>query len=207
MDATLALQFWLVGIVLVLTPGPDWAYAIASGVRSPRVAPAVAGMVAGHGAVVVLVAVGLGALLSAQPSAMTALTLVGAAYLMYLGIRTLRAPAGPLAADSAAVGVDPMRQFLTGTGISGVNPKGLILLLALLPQFTSPTGWAPGLQMLALGGLHLLNCAVVYSVVGVLANRVLSSRPSTAALVSRAAGILMTGMGAALLLEKGAQLL
>jgi threonine/homoserine/homoserine lactone efflux protein len=95
----------------------------------------------------------------------------------------------------------PARQFLRGAGVSATNPKGR-LLLALLPQFTAQRGWPAAAQMLALGGIHLLNCAVVYFTVALLARRILRSRPRATVIVTKISGAAMTLIGAGLLIER-----
>jgi len=202
MDVSSLVQFWVVAVLLALTPGADWAYAIAAGLRARSVAPSVLGMVCGYVVVVGVVALGVGAAVTRYPAVLTVLTVGGAAYLVYLGASTLRSSVGRLDASERPVGDRPVAQFLRGAGVSGINPKGLLLLLALLPQFTSPTGWPTSVQMLVLGGLHVLNVAVVYSVVAVLARRMLASRPRAGVVVTRVAGVVMVVMGAAILVEK-----
>jgi threonine/homoserine/homoserine lactone efflux protein len=202
MDVSSVVQFWVVAVLLALTPGADWAYAIAAGLRGRSVAPSVLGMVCGYVVVVGVVALGVGAVVTRYPAVLTALTVAGAGYLVHLGVVTLRSTVGRLDASERPVGDRPLAQFLRGAGVSGINPKGLLLLLALLPQFTSPTGWPTSAQMLVLGGLHVANVAVIYSVVAVLARRVLSSRPRARVVVTKVSGVAMVVLGAALLVEK-----
>ncbi len=202
MDVSLALAFWAVAIALAVTPGADWAYAIAAGTRARSVAPSILGMLTGYTLVIVVIAVGLGAVVTAFPIALTVLTVGGAAYLVWLGVSTLHA--APAAVNDSGEGLRarPSGQFLRGMGVSGINPKGLLLLLALLPQFTSPGGWAPAAQMLVLGGMHLINCAVVYTSVALLARRLLRSRPTATAWVTRVSGVVMVGIGVVILAEQ-----
>jgi threonine/homoserine/homoserine lactone efflux protein len=201
-SATLILQFWVIAVLLVLTPGADWAYAIAAGVRTRVVAPSILGLLGGYVVVVVLVAVGAGSLISRFPVALTVLTIAGGVYLLYLGISTLVRRIRPLAVDGQPIDSGWARQFVRGAGVSGINPKGLLLLLALLPQFTTPHGWAPPAQMLVLGSLHLLDCAVVYFSVAYLARRILRSRPRATIVITKLSGIAMTAIGVALLIER-----
>lgn len=76
---TLALfaAFWAVSILLVITPGMDWAYVISAGIRGRVVVPAVAGLLFGHLLMIAIVVAGVGALLVGNPLALTALTLLG----------------------------------------------------------------------------------------------------------------------------------
>jgi threonine/homoserine/homoserine lactone efflux protein len=201
-DASLVVQYWVVAILLTLTPGADWAFAITSGLRARSVVPPLLGILFGYAIVIIVVAVGVGSLVTRYPAALTALTIAGACYLLWLGLTTLTRPAGHLAASDRPIAASPVRQFLRGAGVSGTNPKGLLLLLALLPQFTSARGWPPAAQMLALGGIHLLNCAAVYFTVALLARRVLRSRPRATVIVTKFSGAAMTLIGAGLLIER-----
>lgn len=202
MDVSLMVQFWTVAVLLALTPGADWAYAIAAGLRARSVMPSIAGMLIGYACVVAVVAFGAGALVTRYPAALTVLTLAGGAYLIFLGVSALAQPVTGIAASERPIGGTAMAQLARGAGVSGINPKGLLLLLALLPQFTSRSGWPSSEQMLALGGLHLLNCAVIYTAVALLARRILRSRPRATVVVTRFAGVAMIAIGAALLVER-----
>jgi LysE type translocator len=129
--------FWAVSFLLVITPGADWAYAIAAGLRHRTVLPAVGGLLAGHLAATAVVAAGVAALVARSPLVMTALTVAGAVYLVWLGIGTLAHPSAPQAATERATD-SWARQAAKGAGVSGLNPKVFLLFLALLPQFTRP---------------------------------------------------------------------
>jgi threonine/homoserine/homoserine lactone efflux protein len=181
----------------------DWAYAIASGLRHRAgVMPAVSGMLAGHLTATFIVAAGVAALLAASDVAMTLLTGAGAAYLIWLGASALRHPATPdLESQSAPSGQG--RLFAKGIGISLLNPKVFLLFLALLPQFTNASAsWPVGMQMIVLGVLHVINCAIVYFAVGYGAAVVLTRRPKAAKIVGILSGIVMIGLGLALITEK-----
>jgi threonine/homoserine/homoserine lactone efflux protein len=201
MTAAAIFGFWGVSTLLVLTPGADWAFAIAAGARR-RAVPSIAGIVTGYAIVVLAVAVGVGALVAANPLLLGALTIGGALYLIWIGLNgLLRAPA-PLTDASEAV-ASPWGTFFRGAGVSGFNPKGLLVLLALVPQFTSrETSWPPAAQMLLLGGLFVATCALVYSGVALLSRFLLVGRPRSAAVVARISGAAMTLIGLALLVER-----
>jgi threonine/homoserine/homoserine lactone efflux protein len=201
-DLGTAAAFWAVSVLFVITPGADWAYAITSGLRHRSVLPATGGLLAGHLVATALVAAGVGALVARTPLVLTVLTASGAAYLVWLGIGTATKPAAPHA--SGDVTSDSwIRQAVRGFAISGLNPKVLLLFLALLPQFTDSTArWPLSVQVLALGSLHVTNCAVVYTAVGVGARRVLEARPAAARAVSRFSGAAMVGIGTLLLVEQ-----
>ncbi|WP_456789900.1 LysE family translocator [Cellulomonas sp. P5_C5] len=196
------LGFWAVSVVFVVAPGSDWAYAITAGLRGRVALPAVGGMLAGHLMATLLVAAGVGALLAGAPGLLGGLTLVGGAYLLWLGFTTFTRPA--TAPDVAEVAESSRARWLwKGFGVSGLNPKVLLLILALLPQFTSASApWPVWAQILLLGLVHLATCAVVYLTVAMAAQRVLSARPAAARIVSRTSAAVMTGLGVALIVEQ-----
>jgi threonine/homoserine/homoserine lactone efflux protein len=94
--------FWAVSFLLVLVPGPDWAYAIAAGLRDRSVLPAVAGLLAGYAALTAVVAAGVAAVIARSHVVLTVLTTFGAVYLLRLGITTVTRPPAPGAAADRA---------------------------------------------------------------------------------------------------------
>lgn len=198
-----------IDVLLVLTPGPDWAYVLAVGLRDQMVLPAVAGLVAGYATLTALVAAGLAVLITTNPGALTAVTLLGGAYLIWLGASVLSHPADQDGEVGAATLARPSRSPSTarvaarGVATSGLNPKGLLLFVAVLPQFVERHGGLPvSAQIGVLGAIHMGNCAVAYLGVGTLARNLLTSRPTAAHTVTRAAGTAMIVLGALLLLER-----
>lgn len=199
MNLQLTGQFFAVALMLTMTPGPDWAYAIASGVRRGRFLPAITGMLSGHLLVIVLVAVGLGALITGHPVALEVLTAVGACYLLWLGAKTLlglRRTEDPNVAKQHEGGA-----FARGFAVSSLNPKGQLLLIALLPQFVTAGGWALQLQLLLLGIVFLTSCAIVYPAVAFGARTLLAARPQAAQLVTVFSGAIMMLLGAGLIYD------
>jgi threonine/homoserine/homoserine lactone efflux protein len=193
--------FWLVSFMLVLVPGADWAYAIAAGMSDRTVLPAVSGLLAGYVALTVVVAAGLATIVAGSPVILTVLTAVGALYLLWLGISTLRHPPTPRADTGQAPG-SWVRRAAKGAGISGLNPKALLLFVALLPQFiVRGAAWPFAVQIALLGLVHIANCGAVYMGVGATARRVLRSRPSAARAVSRTSGAAMILISALLVAE------
>lgn len=208
MAASSIAAFWAVSVLLVLVPGADWAYAITAGLRDRSVLPAVGGLLLGYVGLTLVVVAGLAAVVASNPAVLTALTVLGALYLMWLGIMTLVRPAAPASADPADVppGAAPGARLLKGAGISGLNPKALLLYVALLPQFaaahSSGNGWPLAAQIAVLGLVHMANCGAVYTGVGVLARTVLRARPVVARAVTRVSGAAMLVIGALLLVER-----
>ena len=88
-------------------------------------------------------------------------------------------------------------------GTSGINPKGLLFYVALVPQFVSPEASLPvPVQSGLLGLTFVLLVAVVYTCVALLARKLLHSRPAAARRVTLASGIIMVALGLALLAEQ-----
>jgi threonine/homoserine/homoserine lactone efflux protein len=114
------------------------------------------------------------------------------------------AAAGPATRGSAAAATRPAdtgRAVLArGMGVSALNPKGLLIFLALLPQFTNP-GWSWPLtaQLGLLGLVFAATCGVFYLGLGSAARKILAARPAAARAVTRFSGAAMVVIGALLL--------
>ncbi|TAM00779.1 MAG: LysE family translocator [Paraburkholderia sp.] len=202
MEASLVTAFWVVSFSLVMVPGADWAYVISAGLRGRVVAPAVGGMLLGYLAITIVVAAGIGKLVATVPSVLTVLTIVGGAYLLWLGIRTLMRPP-ELTAGQDEIQKGPWSWSMRGFAISGLNPKALLLFIALLPQFVRPqAGWSASGQIVALGLVHMVNVGAVYSVVGLGSKAVLSTRPKAARMVGQLSGAAMILVAALLFAEQ-----
>lgn len=196
------MGFWIVSFLLIMTPGADWAYTITAGISGRGIIPAVMGLMTGHLLATGIVVAGMGVLLAGHPLALSALTLFGALYLLWLGIGMLRCPAaitaGRTQADSSW-----NRWAIRGMCISGMNPKVFLLFLTLLPQFTDPQSlWPLPLQMSALALLHLITCTLVYLLVGYGSRALLATRPQAAKVVSRISGGMMIAISLLLLTEQ-----
>jgi threonine/homoserine/homoserine lactone efflux protein len=199
------LGFLVVDLLLVLTPGADWSYAIASGVRGSRIAAAVGGLAAGYVVHAALVAVGVGTLIAQSAASLGILTLLGATYLAWVGLAVLRDPPAPAADDGPQQ--PALRTALRGASISGTNPKGLLLFFAVLPQFVDPrAAWPAAAQLAVLGAAHIALCFVVYLTVAATARRLLRSRPSAARVVGRASGASMVAIALLLTADQVARL-
>jgi len=201
MAASSVATFWLIAILLIIVPGPDWAFILSAGLRGGSVAAAVGGLAIGYAAITSVVAAGVGTLVARTPAVLTGLTVAGGLYLMWHGARTFAAPAAPIAAAGAPSSSN-RALLVRGIGVSGLNPKGLLVLLALLPQFASPHGWPLSAQLGLLGLVFTLSCALFYLALGSSARRVLRTRPRAAASLSRLSGAAMFVIGALLLAER-----
>jgi threonine/homoserine/homoserine lactone efflux protein len=202
MAVSSVLAFWLVALLLIVCPGADWAFTIAAGLRSRSVIPAVGGLLLGYTAMTLVVAAGVGALVAGSPAALTGLTVAGGLYLMGHGTATLARPSAPVAASATTL-TRPRTLVMQGMAVSGLNPKGLLVMLALLPQFTDPHGsWPASAQLGLLGAAFVATCGAFYLCLGTFARRVLHARPAAARTVSRLSGAGMAVIGALLLIER-----
>ncbi|KXU85064.1 lysine transporter LysE [Paraburkholderia monticola] len=139
------LLFAAAYLLTTISPGPNVLLVIRNSVRygSRGAAASVAGNLLAQGIVVALVALGVGAVLVALPPLFVAMKVLGAAYLMYLGIRQLRSArktqasqtAQPASAASPAYAFDRRKVFREALLVSGSNPKTMIFLSAFMPQF------------------------------------------------------------------------
>ena len=192
---------WAVAALLIAVPGADWAYVIGTVLGGRPVLLAVSGIVIGYAGITIMVAAGVGALVAGTPASLTVLTIAGGLYLLWLGVRTFRRPGGHgVAADTA--GRTDRGTLLRGIGVSGLNPKGLLVFLAVLPQFATPSGaWPLAAQLGILGVVFTLTCGVFYLSVGSAARRILDGRPALSRVIARGSGAAMIGIGLLLLAE------
>jgi threonine/homoserine/homoserine lactone efflux protein len=102
MSLNILIAFWGVSILFVMTPGIDWAYAISSGIQGKRVLPAVTGLLTGHLMAALIVAAGVGTLVTSQPVLLQVLTGVGAVYLLWMGLSLSMRPAS-ISSDQVAI--------------------------------------------------------------------------------------------------------
>jgi threonine/homoserine/homoserine lactone efflux protein len=155
-DRTTLILFCIAALALLLTPGPVVLYTIARSIDQGRRAGLVSVLAAGIGDFchVVAATLGLSALLMSSAIAFSLVKYAGAAYLIYLGMRTLLARREPQLAPSAAP-VHLTRIFSQGLLVSILNPKTALFFLAFLPQFVQPAHGAVAAQILLLGGLFV----------------------------------------------------
>jgi threonine/homoserine/homoserine lactone efflux protein len=144
--------FVAAALLLLLTPGPAVLYIVARSIDQGRRAGLVSmlGVHVGTLVHVAAAAAGVSALLAASAVAFSTVKYVGAAYLVYLGVRRLleRAPAG----DTCPLSVRPLRRaFVDGVVVNVLNPKTALFFLAFLPQFVDVSRGHAGVQVLLLG--------------------------------------------------------
>lgn len=203
MDLDVWLAFFVASWLISLSPGAGAISCMAAGMRYGyrRAVWNIFGLQLGIMAGLVVVAIGLGAIIAASTTLFLAIKWLGAAYLVWLGIQQWRAPSASIA-DADAVGNDggaPAKLVATGFLVNATNPKGLIFLLAVLPQFIDPA--KPQLiQYVICGATLFFTDAVVMSGYTAFAARVLRllREPHHVRWMNRSFGSLFIAAGAVL---------
>ena len=172
-DTATLLGFIAAALVVLLTPGPGVLYVVtrslSQGQRAGLVS--VAGLSAGALVHVVAATAGLSALLLASAAAFGIVKLLGAAYLIYLGIRAF--VGGPATADVNDEAPRSLnRLFTDGVIVSVLNPKIAVFFLAFLPQFVQPDRGSVTGQIFSLGLLYVALAVVTDGMYAVLAGRI-----------------------------------
>jgi threonine/homoserine/homoserine lactone efflux protein len=188
--------------LLIVTPGPTMLMCMSNSINhGPRRAmTSVAGSVTAVMGVMLLSAMGLGALLAASETAFTITKVIGAGYLIWLGIRTFRAGA-PLV-DAQAL---PVRRsfYLQGVMVGASNPKSVLFFVAFLPQFLEPAApFAPQFAILALTFVMLEFAVLTPCALGVARILPLLRSSTLVRWINRVCGGLFTLMGGLLLLTR-----
>jgi threonine/homoserine/homoserine lactone efflux protein len=155
--ATLAV-FVGAALALLLVPGPAVLYIVARSMHQGRAAglSSVLGIHVGTLVHIVGATLGLSALLVSSATAFTAVKVLGAVYLVYLGVRTLLGRDGALEAAPAGTARGRRRDFAEGIVVNVLNPKTALFFLAFLPQFVDPDAGHATLQILVLGLTFML---------------------------------------------------
>ncbi|MBS7350904.1 MAG: LysE family translocator [Comamonas sp.] len=164
--ADVLLSFFGISVLLGLTPGPDNLFVLMQSAQHGwRVGLAVVlGLCLGIVGHTCAVALGLAALLAANPLAFGVMKLCGAAYLCYLAWGAWRAPVSSLAADlsTSSARLAWPRMVARGWLMNSSNPKVLVFFLALLPQFADPMRGSIAAQLVVLGLVFMLASWLVF---------------------------------------------
>lgn len=198
-------SFVIATLALNLAPGPDMTYVAARSLGQGRRAGIISalGISAGCLVHIAAAAAGLAVLLRAWPQAYAAIRIVGAVYLIYLGVgllgRARRAEAVAVVAadDDAAI-------FRQGVVTNVLNPKVALFVLAFFPQFVDPDRGNAALQTLALGAWFITSGTIVNAGVAWLAGsvRTLLQSQSGRAWFQRVSGAILVALGLRLALAR-----
>jgi threonine/homoserine/homoserine lactone efflux protein len=197
--------FLVATLALNLAPGPDMTYVAARSLGQGRRAGMISalGIAVGCWFHILAASAGVAVLMRAWPHAYSAVRLIGAAYLLYLGVGLWRnAGAGELTAVADANDVGIFRQ---GVITNILNPKVGMFFLAFLPQFVNPDRGPAGLQMLLLGVVFNVSGTLVNFAVAWLAGslRAILQSHSGRAWFQRVSGAILIGLGVRLAVARG----
>lgn len=198
------LAFVAASAVLIAIPGPSVLFVIGRSIALGRRAGvlSVVGNALGNIPAILATAFGIGALVASSIVAFTVLKIIGAAYLVWLGIQAIRHRHDHVAAPSR---VPTSRWTLLRQGfIVGVtNPKTIAFFVAVLPQFVDPHAGAVWLQLLVLGLIFqvlAVTCDSIWAVAAGTARTWFARSPKRIATLSGTGGFMMIGLGGALAL-------
>jgi threonine/homoserine/homoserine lactone efflux protein len=202
----MSLELWLIycvaAIGLSLTPGPNGLLSLTHGACF-GFRPTIATVLGGALGFFILIAAslaGMGTLLAASEKAFTIAKWIGAAYLVYLGVRVWRAPAPAIAVVAPEAGpreARRLRMFNQGFLVAVSNPKALIFFAAFLPQFMAPSV-SYAVQLAVFGGTFVAVEIVYELLLAVMAQRSAPWLARHGRWFNRAAGATFVGIGAAL---------
>ncbi|MGG1597569.1 MULTISPECIES: LysE family translocator [Paenibacillus] len=199
MDIHIVLYFTAASILLTLAPGPDILFVAAQSVSNGRKAgiATALGLCTGVLAHTFAAAAGISALLYNSALLFQLVKYAGAAYLLYLAWQALKEGAGELSLERV-----PRQSagalYRRGILMNVLNPKVSLFFLALLPQFVTPDGSHPALQMMVLGVIFMVQAIVVFSLVSLGAGFVgskLRARTGTIRWINRAKALLYAVIG------------
>ncbi len=203
-DHALLLAFLPAAAVLLVTPGPDMLFCLGQGLKGgPRAALAAdAGVATGVLAHAMAGGLGLAALVAAWPAAFEAIRWLGVAYLLWVAWRALREPFG---GGGARSGGRPGLAFRDGLATNLSNPKVLLFMLALLPQFVRPEAGPVLPQFLILGAVLAFGALLVNGAVGLMAGGIggaLARSPRVERATRFVTAVLFAGLALRLALER-----
>lgn len=199
-NASLSL-FLLAALVIAVIPGPGIFYVAARTLSGGRPAGIASTFGTALGGLVHVVAGGLGvsAIILASAQLFTVLKLIGALYLVWLGVRTFREAGNRLLEPIGPVGAT--QAFREGVLVEALNPKTAAFFLAFIPQFLDPAAGYPAFQFIALGLISVaLNtfADVIVVVVAARARATLVRRPIFIQRLRQGSGLFIAGLGISL---------
>lgn len=198
-------------LLLAITPGPGIFYVAARTLAGGRAEGVASSLGTGLGGMAHVLAgsLGVSAVVLASAELFTALKLLGAAYLVCLGVATLRAARRDGAAEEAgrapAPAVGAGRAFRDGVLVEALNPKTAAFFLAFVPQFVDPAAGGVALQFVILGAVSVLlntlaDIAVAFAASGI--RDAAGARPAVVRRLREASGGAMIALGVGLALAR-----
>jgi threonine/homoserine/homoserine lactone efflux protein len=205
-------DYWMfvaTGVLLNLTPGQDTFYVLGRSIaQGTRIGVASAlGITAGSLAHTAMAAIGLSAILATSARAFAIIKFVGAAYLVYLGVRMLMARRSATAPSPRGRVRSSLTAFRDGALTNILNPKVALFFLALMPQFIHPNSHAKVLAFILLGLTFVTTGTLWCLVLAISAGRardLFTHHPKRINMLSRASGALFMLLGLRLAVTRNA---
>ncbi|MFZ5649078.1 MAG: LysE family translocator [Bacillota bacterium] len=200
--------FLLSGILLNLTPGADTMYILGRSVSQGRKAGILSVFGISTGAVIhtLLASLGLSVILAKSLIAFNIIKYAGAAYLIYLGLKTLFSPSGQFSVDEGNKD-NMLKVYLQGILTNVLNPKVALFFLAFLPQFVDPANSLGPLPFLMLG-LTFITTGTIWclliAIFSSFATNKLRNNQLTTNIMNKLTGILFIGLGLNIMRAKAA---
>ncbi|MDP3892835.1 LysE family translocator [Nocardioides sp.] len=200
------LAFVVASLLFIQVPGPSLLFTIGRALTVGRrdALLSVVGNAVGLAVQATLVAVGLASVIAASATAYTAVKLVGAAYVIWLGIQAIRRRAESrlaMADPSTARRSGGLRSLRIGFVVGVTNPKTIVFFAAFLPQFANPAAGPAGPQLVLLGAIFAVLAVTsdtVWALAAGTARTWFARRPQRLDALSAAGGTMMIGLGASL---------
>jgi threonine/homoserine/homoserine lactone efflux protein len=192
--------FLLTGVLLNLTPGQDTFYILGRSVAEGTRSGVASALGIGVGSLIhtAMAALGLSAILSTSATAFMVVKLLGAAYLVYIGVRMLRGANVPRPPASPVGNAGVVGSFRDGIVTNVLNPKVALFFLALLPQFIAPDSERKVAAFIALGSTFVTTGTIWCLVLAIAAGKLrafFARHPKGWASLSRASGVLFVLLG------------
>lgn len=199
------IAFAVAAILFIQLPGPSLLFTIGRALTVGRRAAllSVVGNALGLIGQIIAVALGLGAIVAASAAAYTLLKVIGAGWVVWLGIQAIRHRSDARVALTLGERVPERTSAALRTGfvVGATNPKTIVFFVAFLPQFTNAAAGHVGAQVALLGTLFALMAVVSDSVWALAASRArdwFARKPQRLDAMGAAGGVMMIGLGATL---------
>lgn len=210
-SSTQLVAFLAASAAIIAIPGPSVLFIVGRALSAGRrdALLTVVGNAFGVFIQIVLVAAGVGALVARSAMLYSVIKIIGASYLIWLGVSAIRHRREGLA-DLAVMGAEPTPRspwmaVRTGVVVGLSNPKSIVFFVALLPQFVSPAAGPVASQMLVLGAVFLLLALLLDGCWALAASHLrdfFTRKPERVAGVRATGGAVMVGVGAALIVSE-----
>lgn len=199
------LAFVVTSVVIIVIPGPSVLFVIGRSLSLGRRAGvlSVVGNALGTVPAVVAVAFGVGAIVASSVIAFTVIKIVGAAYLVWLGVQAIR-HRHDHSAEVAREPASAWKLLRQGIIVGATNPKTIAFFVAVLPQFVSPSAGPVWAQLLLLGLIFqmlALICDSVWALAAGTARAWFARSPRRMSTLSGTGGVMMIGLGGTLALS------